>query len=532
MFRNRHGLSSLLKDGGQHQEGTVVKNIQACKGLAAIVRTSLGPNSMNKLIINHLEKHFVTSDAALMMKELEVAHPSGKMLVMASEMQEQEYGDGTNACIIFAGELLSQADALMKEGLHTADIVKGFELAEEKAIELLNKCEAWKLTNPHDASQLQQAVRTSLTSKQLGYEASLCELVSQAASMTMPPSADRFTADSVRVAKLVGGALNQSHVVQGMVVTRDVAGPVHEKRNCKVLVLSCGLEMSSTETKGTVLLNSAAELMQFTQGEEEQMEALIKSIKDAGVEAIIVGGPVTDIALHFTNKYNMLVLKVQSKFELRRLCQTIGATALVRLGAPLPEEVGRVESICVEEIGSKKVTVVKAKDSRVATIVLRASTMNVLDEVERSIADAVSCLKSAVQSPEFVWGGGATEVSVSLKLQDFGATVSGLDQYCVMKYAESLEVIPKVLGENAGHDTMELMTQLYAAHKAGKETTGVDVESHGAHGHLTTLTTALDHRATKLSWVKLATDTALSILRVDELIMSRVAGGPKPRKLG
>merc|ERR1719316_565893 len=235
--------------------------------------------------------------------------------------------------------------------------------------------------------------------------------------------------------------------------------------------------MSATETKGTVLLNNAEELMNFTKSEEAKMEEFIKSIKDAGVEFVVAGSTVTEIAVHYLNKYGIMTLKCPSKFELKRVCRTLGATAIIRTGPPLPEEMGYAESVEVEEIASQKVTVIKTGDSKVATIVLRGATPNVLDELERSIDDAANVVRCTTRDPHFVSGAGATEIELADKVQQFGATVPGLDQYAVLKFAEPLEVVPKVLAENAGHNYVDVITAMYAAHQKGEKVTGVDVES-------------------------------------------------------
>jgi len=495
--------------------------------LSNVTQTSLGPNGMNKLIINHIDKHYVTSDAATMLAELEVAHPAAKLLVMASQMQEQEYGDGTNFVIVFAGELLRHSEEFLKQGLHSADIISGYECALEQALKYLSDCVCWSVKDVRSEAELSKAIGPVIASKKLGVESLLSKLVAQAAVCVMPPNAKDFSVDSIRVSKLSGGSLSQSHLVNGIVINREPAGTVSSKTNCNVVVFSCGLEVSGTEAKGTVLLNTAEELTNFTKGEEDQMEELMKGIKNAGVNAIVVGGSISDIGQHFANKYDILTIKLTSKFELRRLCKTLGAVALVRMGVPIPEEIGKAESISVEEISSKKVTVVKAKGSKVVTIVLRAATPSVLDEVERSIDDAVNCIKSIVRDPRFVPGAGASDIEVAHQLQVFGSGVSGLDQLAILKYAESFECVVRILAENSGHDATEVKTNLYSLHAKGKKNFGVDVESGGVvvdavEKHI------LDHHDTKAWAIRLATEAALTVLRIDQIIMARPAGGPKP----
>lgn len=529
MFQQQVGLNSILKEGGRHFSGVdeaLLRNIEACKNLAKITSTSLGPHGTNKLIVNHIGKHFVTSDTSTMVEELEVMHPAAKMLVLSAKSQEQECGDCTNFTVTFGGELLAKAEELLKEGIHAADIIKGYTLARDKAVEVFNSNRCWHVTDMYSKEQLQQCVQTAISAKQLGQEANLAKLVAEASCICMPKVPSNFDVDNIRVTKVVGGLLSRSFVVEGMALARSCVGVCQSKKKCKVAVYANGIEMSATETKGTVLLNNAEELMNFTKSEEAKMEEFIKSIKDAGVEFVVAGSTITEIAVHYLNKYDLMTLKVPSKFELKRVCRTLGATAIIRTGPPLPEEMGYAESVEVEEIASQKVTVIKTGDSKVATIVLRGATPNVLDEMERSIDDAANVVRCTTRDPHFVPGAGATEIELAHELQQFGATVPGLEQYAVLKFAEALEVVPKVLAQNAGHNHTEAITALYAAHQKGEKAVGVDVES----GEL--LCNAkdkliLDHGESKKWALRFACDAILTVLQVDQIIMAKQAGGPK-----
>merc|ERR1740139_1499258 len=261
-----------------------------------------------------------------------------------------------------------------------------------------------------------------------------------------------------------------------MAIARNTSGVETEKERARVAVYASGLEMGGTETKGTVLISSADELKAYTKGEEQKMEEFIKSIKDAGAEVVISGGAISEIALHYINKHKLLVLKITSKFELRRVCRTVGATSIIRTGPPLPEELGYVESCKVEEYASTKLTVLKTRDAKIATIVLRSASPNILDELERAIDNAVNVVRSVTKDPSFFPGAGATEIELAHQLQQFGATVPGLDQYAVLKFAEALEVVPKVLADNSGHSHVDAITALYAAHMKGNKNHGIDVD--------------------------------------------------------
>lgn len=532
------GLQGMLKDGFKSYEGVhgaVLRNIEASKAIAAMVRTSLGPNGMNKLVINHLEKIIVTSDCATIVKELEVQHPAAKMLVMAAEMQEYEYGDNTNFVLSFAGELLKLAADLVKNGLHTAEIVAGYQRAYNKVLELLPKMVVRTVTNVRDAAEMQTAIKSVISTKQYGYEDMLSQLVVQACQTTLNPAAakPRLNTDSVRIAKLRGGSLPQSSVVKGIVVLRDAEGQVKKATNCKVIVFGCGIEAAATEAKGTVLLKSADELLNYNKSEERKMEETIESIAATGVKAVIANGSISEMALHFLDKFEIMVIKIQSKFDLRRVCGALGATAVIRLGACTPEEMGECSSIEVKEIAGRKVTVfsqVQEEDTSVATIVVRAATENLINDVERALDDGIQSFKTLCSDGRLLPGAGAVELELSKQLKLFAKEGDvGIDQYAIKKFADAFDVVPRTLAENSGCDPTSAMHQLHASHSSEATATmgfGLDV-----NGPMDAAAAQVyDLYATKVNALRLAVDSAITVLKVDQIVMSKPAGGPKPRK--
>ncbi|CAG8654059.1 3050_t:CDS:2, partial [Ambispora leptoticha] len=377
----------LFKEGYKIQQGVdeaVLRNIQATHELSEIVRTSLGPNGRNKMVINHLEKLFVTNDAATIIRELEVVHPAAKLLVMASQQQEQEVGDATNFVIVFAGELLQKAENLLRMGLHPSEIIQGYELARDKALEILEELSVETVKDPGSPDELSKAVKTAIAAKQYGYEDILTNLVIEAALSIMPKSANAFNVDNIRVVKIMGSSIHESKVVKGMVFGREPEGVVHKAQKAKVAIYTCPLDAAQTETKGTVLIHNAQEMLNFTKGEEKHMEKIYKEIADAGVKVVVSGSSIGELSLHYLNRFGILAVKVLSKFDLRRLCRVTGASALARLGAPTPEEMGHCDIVETVEIGGDRVTVFRQEDesSKTATIVVRGATQNHLDDIE------------------------------------------------------------------------------------------------------------------------------------------------------
>ena len=507
-------------------EEATFKNIEAAKNLSTIVRTSLGPNGMNKMVINHLEKLFITNDSATIVQELEVQHPAAKMLVLASKMQEAETGDGTNLVVVLAGELLLLAEDLLKNGLHCSEVIAGYTAAQAKCLETLEKLT--KVEHPvsifHDKVALAEAIKPVICSKQFGNEDLFAAKIAEACVLAMPKDVRNFNLDNVRVAKIPGNSILGTTVVQGMCMTRGVLGQINDVRDAKIAIYGIPLDSVTTETKGTVLLKSADELKAYNNSEEESLERVIKSIADTGVNMIICGQAVGELALHFLEKYKIMVMRCPSKFEIRRIGRTTGANALVRLEPPSPADLGSCAHVYVKEIGSTRCTIFdhENQDSKVGTIVVRGSTTNIMDDVERAIDDGINVVKSMTKDARFVPGAGATELLLADALATFGEAQPGLDQYAINKFGLALEVVPRTLAENAGLDATNMIAQMYAAHKAGKTGVGIDVVNAG-----TADCGILDLLHTKKEAIKLATDAAVTVLRVDQIIMSKPAGGPK-----
>lgn len=281
-----------------------------------------------------------------------------------------------------------------------------------------------------------------------------------------------------------------------------------------------------------MLIDNAADLINYNKSEEKMMEETIRSIADSGVKLIIAGGPVSEIALHFIEKFEMAVFRITSKWELRRLCRTFGATAVSRLGAPTPDELGSIDVMETKEFGSNKLTVFRQEGQdtgRIATIILRGSTQNTLDDLERAIIDGVNTVKSLCVDPRLVAGAGAVEIGLASKVQNLANTVKGLDQYAIRKYGEAFEVFPRTLGENGGATPEDLIAKLYAAHAAGQTTMGVNIDETNEILDAKA-NNILDCLATKRSAINMSSDAATTVLRVDQIIMSKQAGGAKGKK--
>ncbi|CAG2168360.1 unnamed protein product [Oppiella nova] len=329
------GFSSMLKEGTRHFAGleeAVIRNIEACSELSTTLKTAYGPKGLNKMIINHLEKLFVTSDAATIMREMDVQHPTAKMIIQASQMMEHEVlfvsiltidslisvGDGTNFVILFAGSLLENAEELIRMGLKPTEIIDGYEMAINKVLdEILPELTVHEVKDVRDLKEVTKAIRSSVMSKQYGNEDFLSELIGKACIAVIGNN-NAFNVDNIRICKILGSGIGGSQVVQGMVFKKLVEGDITVADNANVVVYTCPVDTQATETKGTVLIKSAEELKDFSRGEENLLETQIKAIAESGAKVIVSGGKFGDLALHYCNKYNLLAVRLMSKFDIRQ----------------------------------------------------------------------------------------------------------------------------------------------------------------------------------------------------------------------
>ncbi|KAJ2751273.1 T-complex protein 1 subunit theta [Coemansia pectinata] len=541
------GGPQLFKEGYKNLQGleeVILRNIAATKEMSEITRTSFGPQGRNKMVVNHLGKLVVTSDAATIIRELEVVHPAAKLLVMASQQQEAEAGDGTNTVLIFGSELLQRAEPLLRMGLHPSEIARGYEAALAAALAGLEGLACDSVGSWSSSGEVLKAVRSAVAAKQYGQEAGLSALVAEAVLAAMPArDASRFNVDNVRVVKVLGGSVAQSRVVHGMVFPTAPVTSARRAACVRVAVFACAVDVGQTETKGTVLLHTAGDLLAYTKGEEAQMDAAVAELHAAGVGAVICGSGVGDLAIHCMNRYGMVAVRCPSKFELRRVCRVVGATPLARLGAPTPEEMGYCDELRTEEIGGDRVTVVRqcadgrarpAFAARVAasplsTVVLRGATVNALDDAERAIDDGVNVVKALTRDARLVPGACATEMELARLVHAAADRTPGVAQHAIRAFALALEVFARTLADNAGVDSTALVALLIAAHhREGGAAMGFDVES----DHEPRLVDAqkagvLDPLAVKQWALRYATHAALTVLQVDQIVMAKTAGGPK-----
>lgn len=402
-------------------------------------------------------------------------HPAAKLIVMASQMQQQEYGDGTNFVVTLAGELLSHAEGLIRMGLHPNQVIQGYEQACAKALEILPTLKAYEVKDLKDEDEVAMLLKPALTAKLPSYGEFLSKEVAKACIMSLPEAASKFDIDNIRIVQVMGSNIADSYTMRGFLVKRDAETPIKSVQKPVVAVYSCSIDTETADTKGTVLIKTAEEMLNYAKGEEQFAEKAITGLVAAGVSLVVTGGTISNICLHYLEKHKIMAVKIASKFELKRLARAAGANVLSKLQDPRADDLGRLDSSYVLEIGSEKLTIFEknSENCRLSTVVIRGSTRGLMDDIERAIDDSVSVYRSAIHSPRFLPGAGSTETILASRIEQEGKLLKGLDQYSYIRFGKAFEIIPKVLAENAGLDSNEFIAKFISANLTSPQ--GLDV---------------------------------------------------------
>merc|ERR1712113_110324 len=363
-----------------------------------------------------------------------------------------------------------------------------------------------------------QRLKAVLVSKESENGNNLSQLTAQACIDAFPNNNKPFDVENIRIVKIVGGSPEDSVVMKGLVILKDVDGKIKTVKDPMVAVYPMGIGTTSTENKGTVLIRNANDLILYSKDEEVQLEQTIKKIASSGAKVLVSGTRLSDLSQHFLEKYGLMSIHTNSKFELRRICQATGSLAIIKSGTPLLEDLGFARKIQVREIAGTKCIVLEQepKKGEISTIILRGPSAQILDNMQKAIDNALNLCNDTCTVP----AGGGTEIEIAIQLMDLARQEVGLEQYTIQKFAEGLEVIPRTLAENSGFNPTDVVASLWSTHKEAK-TVGLDIES-GDIKDLTKIGVA-DLKRTKWWAIKLLTDMVFTLLKIDHIIMAKNA---------
>ena len=523
----------ILKEGSSRTRGRDAQrnNILAAKVVTETIRTTLGPEGMDKMLVAGMGDVVITNDGATIMKELDVQHPAAKMLVEVAKSQDNEVGDGTTTAVVLTGELLSKAEKLLDQEVHPTVIVEGYKKASEKALEILENLSVPIQIN--DEKMLRLIAVTSMATKATaGTSDYLAKLATEAVSQIAEERSGKTTADidRIKVVKKKGESMDQSELVKGIVIDKEVSHPQMPKqvKSAKIALLNAKLEIEKTEFDAKININSPDQMKLFLDEEESMLRDMTDKVVKSGANVVLCEKGIDDLALHFLSKKNILAVKNVSSSDMEKLAKATGASILASTKDIVPEVLGEAKLVEEVKIGDDKLVYVRdCKDPRAVTVVIRGGSEHVVDEAERSFHDALCVVRNAVEDQKIVAGGGAPEAETAKQLREFAVKVGGREQLAIEAYAEALEAIPITIAENAGLDPIDIMVELRSKHAdPANKWYGVQVKT----GKIADMfaDNVIEPLRVKQQVVKSATEAASMLLRIDDVVSSKgmKEGGP------
>ena len=520
----------ILPEGTQRSVGRDAQrtNIMAAKIVAETVRTTLGPKGMDKMIVDSMGDVTVTNDGVTILEEMQIEHPSAKMIVEVAKTQESEVGDGTTTAVVLAGELLKNAENLLDKDVHPAVIARGYRLAADKALEILNDM-AEKIT-PKDENVLKQIAMTAMTGKGAEYAREKLSDLSVKAVKMVAEEDSSVDLDNIKIEKRTGGSVEDSELIKGIVIDKE---KVHSSmpravKNAKVALLDKEIEIKKTEIDANIEITSPDQLQAFLDQEEKMLRDMVEQIASTGANVLICQKGIDDVAQHFLAKKGIYAVRRVSDSDMKKIAKATGGNVVINLHDLSKEDLGFAGQVEERKVGDEEFTyIMDCKNPKAVTILVRGGTEHVTNEIERALTDAVGDVAAALKNCRVVAGAGAPEVELAMELRKYAESLSGREQLAVQAFADSMEVIPRTLIENAGLDPIDIMTELKSAHTKKQKWAGVDVFT----GKITDSWKkgVIEPLKIKTQAVSSASEVAVMILRIDDVIAASGSKGKGPQ---
>jgi thermosome len=505
-------------------------NITAAKLVAETVRTTLGPKGMDKMIVDSLGDVTVTNDGVTILEEMQIEHPSAKMIVEVAKTQEDEVGDGTTTAVVLAGELLKNAEELLDQNIHPTVVAKGYRLAAEKAQEILNSIA--EDVSEKNVDILRKIAQTAMTGK--GAEAAkelLAELTVKAVKAVADEENGSLNIDigNIKIEKKVGSGVNDSELVEGMIVDKERVHPGMPRivKNARIILVDSALEIKNTEIDAKIQITNPTQMQSFLDQEEKMLQGMVNKVAESGANVIFCQKGIDDMAQHFLAKKGIFAARRVKKSDMDGLARATGATVVTNLDDVNENDLGFSGLVEEVKVGDEQMVFVKeCKNPKSVTLLVRGGTEHVVDEIKRAVEDAVGDVAASLKVGKVVAGAGAPEIELSRGLRKFGNSLSGREQLAVQKFAEAVEVIPRTLAENAGLDPIDVLTEMKAAHDKKQKWAGINVFT----GKVVDSWKqgVIEPLKIKTQAVKSASEVANMILRIDDVIAGGSSKGGMP----
>jgi thermosome len=518
----------ILRQGTTRNRGQEAQNnnFAAAKAVASAVRSTLGPKGMDKMLIDSMGDITITNDGVTILKEMDIEHPAGKMMVEIAKTQDAEVGDGTTTAVVIAGELLKNAEELLSQGVHPTVIGEGYRLAAEKALMMLD---GFAITvKATDATMLKSIARTALAGKNAEISKDLLsEIIVKAIVFVTDPDGSVDIAH-INVEKKVGGSTDDSTLIEGMVIDKERAHPNMPKsvKDAKILLLNAALEFKKTEVNAKINISSPGQAQAFLDEEEHMVHVMVDKVVKSGATVIFCQKGIDDVAQHYLTKAGILAVRRVKKSDIENLARATGGSIVNSIDAISKKDLGNAGLVEERKIsGDEMIYVSKCKNPKAVSIIVRGGTEHVVDELERAVHDALMVVSVVVQGKKIVAGGGAPETELSLQLRRYASKEGGRIQLAIEAFASALEIIPRTLAENAGLDPIDILVGIRAAHEAGKKTFGLDADTGKPADMLKA--GVVEPLRVKSQAISSAAEAAVMILRIDDIIASSKAAAPE-----
>ena len=533
-----NGPVLVLKESALQQKGRDAQqnNITAAKLVADLVKSSLGPRGLDKMLVDSLGDVTITNDGATILKEIDVQHPAAKMIVEISKTVDNEVGDGTTSSVVFAGALLAAAEDLLKKDVHSSTIVEGFQEAAEKTLEVYGQVS--EKISPGDRAALLKVAKTSMESKLISEDSEeLAGVVVDAVMSVAAKAKDGSTTvdlDNIKVEKKAGGSIHDTQIVKGIVLDKEIvhSGMPSKVEGAKIALVDTALEIEKTEMSSEIRITDPAQMQMFLEEENRMLKEMIEKIKQAGASVVICQKGIDDIAQHYLAKHGMMAVRRVKESDMTKLAKASGGRVISNIDDLSSGDLGAADVVQQKKVESDKwVFIEGCKDARSVSLLIRGGSQRVVDEVDRSIHDALMVTKDVIEKPAIVAGGGAPEAYAAAQLKTWADSFDGREQLAVKKFAEALESIPLTISENAGMDPIDTMATLRARQGQGNKWTGIDARNTEIADMLKK--SIVEPVAVKEQIIKSATEAACMILRIDDVIAvsgppGGAGGGPPP----
>ena len=518
----------VLKESALQQKGKDAQNnnIQAAKLVADLVKSSLGPRGLDKMLVDSLGDVTITNDGATILKEIDVQHPAAKMMVEIAKTLDNEVGDGTTSSVVFGGALLAKAEELLKKDVHSTVIIDGYQAASEKTLEILS--EIAKKIQPDDKESLLKIAKTSMQSKLVSEDSGpISKVVVEAILKITTKKAEKYDVDldNIKVEKKAGASIQDTALIKGIVLDKEVvhSGMPTKIEKAKIALVNAALEVEKTEMSSEIRISDPSQMQMFLEEENRMLKTMVEKIHGVGANVLLCQKGIDDIAQHYLAKHGILALRRIKESDMTKLAKATGGRVTTNLDDLSEKELGSADLVIQKKVESDKwVFVEGCKNPQSVTILIRGGSQRVVDEVDRSMHDALMVVKDVIEKPEIVAGGGAPEAFVAAQLKEWADNFDGREQLAIKKYAEALEVIPLTIAENAGMDPIDTMVNLRAKQNQGRKWTGIDARNTQVADMLSI--DVVEPLVVKEQIIKSATEAANMILRIDDVIA--ITGGP------